>query len=191
MEFILILLLVAIVFCLCWLVDQAFTRLFRNQPQHKSGLSLRPSKRYGSVGIIIAFLGIAGILTGIHDGNTAMIVGSSILVVCGIGLVAYYLSTGIFYDEDSFVYTSFGKKEVTYHFRDIRTQKLYVITGGSLVVELHMADGGAISIQTTMNGTYPFLDAAFAAWCRQKGISPESCTFHDPENHLWVPQEEM
>ena len=41
-----------------------------------------------------------------------------------------------------------------------------------------------------MNGAYPFLDAAFSGWCRQKGIDADSCAFHDPANHLWFPAEE-
>ena len=132
---------------------------------------------------------LAPTYSGIADGSILLYGGIMILIV-GIGLCVYHLSFGIFYDEDAFVYTSFGKKETTYRYSDILTQKLYVITGGSLIVELHMADGKAVGIQTTMNGAYPFLDAAFAAWCRQKGIVPESCTFHAPENHLWFPQEE-
>ena len=65
-----------------------------------------------------------------------------------------------------------------------------MIQGGSIVVELHMADGSAVSIHTSMEGAYPFLDHAFNAWCRQTDQDPEDCTFHDPGNHLWFPNEE-
>ena len=168
-------LVAAVIFGLCYLLDRGFQKTFRNKTQHRSGLSVRLNKAYS--------------IAGVADGSILLYGGIMILIV-GIGLCVYHLSFGIFYDEDAFVYTSFGKKETTYRYSDILTQKLYVITGGSLIVELHMADGKAVGIQTTMNGAYPFLDAAFAAWCRQKGIVPESCTFHAPENHLWFPQEE-
>ena len=167
-----------------------FRSLFRSKAQHRSGMAVRANKRYGVFGVILSILGILAICVGVTDGPV-LIWGGIIVLLMGVSLAGYYLSFGIFYDEDAFVYTSFGTKETTYHYSDILTQKLYVITGGSLVVELHMQDGKAVSIQTTMNGAYPFLDAAFAAWCRQKGIAPESCTFHDPENHLWFPQEEV
>ena len=183
-------LVAAAVFGLCYLLDRGFQKAFRNKSQHRSGLSVRLNKAYSIAGVLLSVLGILAIMSGLAEGSILLYGGIMILVV-GIGLCIYHLSFGIFYDEDAFVYTSFGKKEITYHYSDILMQKLYVITGGSLVVELHMADGKAVSIQTTMNGAYPFLDAAFAAWCRQKGIDPESCTFHDPENHLWFPQEEV
>ena len=183
-------LVAAAVFGFCYLLDRGFQKAFRNKIQHRSGLSVRLNKAYSIAGVLLSVLGILAIMSGLAEGSILLYGGIMILVV-GIGLCIYHLSFGIFYDEDAFVYTSFGKKEITYHYSDILMQKLYVITGGSLVVELHMADGKAVSIQTTMNGAYPFLDAAFAAWCRQKGIDPESCTFHDPENHLWFPQEEV
>lgn len=183
-------LIAADVFGLCFLLDKGFQKAFRNKIQHRSGLSVRLNKAYSIAGVLLSVLGILAIMSGIVDGNILLYGGILILIV-GIGLCVYHLSFGVFYDEDAFVYTSFGKKETAYRYSDILAQKLYVITGGSLIVELHMADGNAVSIQTTMNGAYPFLDAAFAAWCRQKGIDPESCTFHDPENHLWFPQEEV
>ena len=181
---------IAAVFGLCYFLDKGFQKVFRSKAQHRSGLAVRLNKLYSIAGVLLSVLGVMAILSGISDGNILLYGGIMVLLV-GLGLSVYHLSFGIFYDEDAFVYTSFGTKETTYRYSDILTQKLYVITGGSLVVELHMQDGKAVSIQTTMNGAYPFLDAAFAAWCRQKGIAPESCTFHAPENHLWFPQEEV
>ena len=62
-----------------------------------------------------------------------------------------------------------------------------MVQGGSIVVELHMADGSTVSLQSTMEGVYPFLDAAFAAWFAQTGRDPEKCDFHDPSQSLWFP----
>ena len=177
-------------FGLCFLFDKGFQKFFRNKVQHRSGLSVRLNKAYSIIGLGLAVLGVCAIVTGVTN-EAALLYGGIFVLVLGLGLCIYYLSFGIFYDDDSFVSTSFGKGEVVYHFSDIGSQKLYVITGGSIVVELHMADGKAVSVHTTMNGAYSFLDAAFAGWCRQKGIQPKSCTFHDPANHLWFPSEEM
>ena len=66
-------------------------------------------------------------------------------------------------------------------------QKLYLIQGGSIVVALHMADGSAVSVQSSFDGVYPFLDTAFAGWCLQTGRDPQSCDFHDPSQSLWFP----
>lgn len=179
----------AATFGLCYLFDKGFQKLFRSKQQHRSGLSVRLNKMYSIIGVALCFLGICSIVTGVTDTKTLLYGGIAVLAL-GICLCVYHLSFGIFYDEDSFIFTGFGKKDLTYRYCDIRAQKLYVITGGSLVVELNLEDGKSISVQTTMNGAYPFLDAAFQGWCRQKGIDPATCTFHDPSNHLWFPTEE-
>lgn len=189
MNIIFVLLVAAVVFGLCFAIDKGFTKLFRSQAQHKSGLSVRLSRRYGSFGLIMGVLGLAALFAGL-DGSTVMIVCGCLLMVVGIGLVVYYMTFGIFYDGDSFILTTFGKKSTTYRYENIKAQQLYVVTGGSVVVELHMTDGRTVSLQSSMTGAYPFLDHAFAAWCRQRGIDPESCDFHDPDNSLWFPKVE-
>ena len=185
-----VIILVAVVtFGICYLFDKGFQKYFRNKKQHRSGLAVRLNKMYSIAGVLLSVLGVIAMVNGAVENNILLYGGLMVLLV-GVSLCIYHLSFGIFYDEDSFVYTAFGKKDITYRYRDILTQKLYVITGGSIVVELHMADGKAVSVQSNMNGAYPFLDAAFNGWCRQKGVEPESCQFHDPANHLWFPSED-
>lgn len=183
------LLVVALTFGVCYLLDKGYARLFRNKAQHRSGLQVRVSKRYASFGLILCVLGIVAVFTGL-SGENVLLIGGVLVLLIGVALAAYYLSFGIFYDADSFILTALGKGSRTYRFQDIQSQKLYLIQGGSIVVELHMADGSAVSVQSAMEGAYPFLDHAFAAWCRQTGKNPEDCTFHDPRNHLWFPTEE-
>ncbi len=186
---ILIVLVVALTFGICYALDKGYTRLFRGKAQHRTGLQVRVNKRYATFGLILCIIGILAVFTGI-GGETVLLVGGIIVCFIGCGLICRYLSFGIFYDADSFIMTTFPRGSRTYRFADIRHQKLYLIQGGSMVVELHMADGSAVSIQSAMEGVYPFLDHAFNAWCRQTGRDPESCTFHDPRNHLWFPGEE-
>ena len=126
------------------------------------------------------------ICVGVTDGPLLLWGGVTVLIV-GICLAVYYLSFGIFYDGETFLQSRFGKKDVVYYFKDIKGQKLYVIQGGSTLVELHMTDGHTVSLQSTMDGVYPFLDTAFAAWCLQTGRDPQSCDFHDPSQSLWFP----
>ena len=120
-----------------------------------------------------------------------LLIAGIIVLLMGAALCAYYLSFGIYYDGESFLYSAFGKKSLEYRYNQIRHQQLYVITGGNVVVELHMTDGNAVSIQTQMENAVDLLDTAFAGWCRQRGIDPESCDFHDRENSLWFPTEEV
>ena len=189
MEFIAILLAAAMIFGVCWLVDKGFAKAFRSKAQHRSGLAVRANKQYGVFGVVLIVLGILGICVGIAD-SWLLLCGAVVVLLMGAGLAAHYLSFGIFYDGESFLYSTFGKKSVTYEYREIREQKLYLVQGGNVIVELHMADGSAVSVQSTMDGIYPFLDTAFAGWCMQTGRDPQECDFYDPANHLWFPHEE-
>ena len=186
MTFFLILLIAAAVFGLCFAVDKAFSKLFRSKAQHRSGMAVRANKRYGLFGVILSVLGIMAVCVGISDGPV-LLWGGIVVLLMGAALAVYYLSFGVFYDGEIFLLSRFGKKEVTYRFSDIKGQKLYMVQGGNVIIELHMADGGTVSLQSTMDGVYPFLDTAFAAWCLQTGRDPQSCDFHDPSQSLWFP----
>lgn len=186
MEFLAILLIAALVFGICHLIDKSFIKAFRSKAQHRSGMAVRASKRYGVFGVILAALGILAVCVGITDG-AVLLIGGILVLLLGICLSVYYLSFGIFYDGESFLQSRFGKKDVTYRYQDIQGQKLYLVQGGNIIVELHMADGGVVSLQSAMEGIYPFLDTAFAGWCLQTGRDPQSCGFHDPSQSLWFP----
>ena len=186
MTFFLILLIAAAVFGLCFAVDKAFAKLFRSKAQHRSGMAVRANKRYGLFGVILSVLGIMAVCVGMTDGPV-LLWGGIVVLLMGAALAVYYLSFGVFYDGETFLLSRFGKKEVTYRFSDIKGQKLYMVQGGNVIIELHMADGGTVSLQSTMDGVYPFLDTAFAAWCMQTGRDPQSCDFHDPSQSLWFP----
>ena len=188
MQYIAILLIAAVVFGLCYLFDKGFEKAFRSKPQHKSGLAVRPNKRYAAFGAILIALGFAAIFA--SAGNMVLLVGGILILLMAAGLIVYYATFGIFYDEDSFLFTSFGKKSVEYRYEDIQAQQLYVVQGGSVIVELHMTDGNTVSVQSVMLGVYAFLDTAFAGWCRQKGLNSDDCKFYDPANSCWFPSVE-
>lgn len=186
MEVIPSLIIAAAVFGICFAVDKGFTKTFRSTAQHKSGLSVRLSKRYASFGLILLVVGLIALFMGLSE-DWVLAAGGGIVILMGIGLVVYYMTFGIFYDEDTFLLTTFGKRSKTYSHSDITAQMLYM-TANSTVIELHLSDGRAVQLQSTMTGVYPFLDSAFSGWCRQKGIDPASCEFHDPSNSLWFPK---
>ena len=182
-----VIIIVAVVFGLCYLVDKGFTRIFRGTQQHQSGKSVRLSKRYGSIGIIMAALGTAAAFMGGNEKDWLLMGGGIVLVLGGIALVVYYMSFGVYYDDETFLISSFGKSSVAYHYRDIRCQQLYAATG-NVVVELHMTDGKHFQVHTGMSGMYPFVDHAFNAWLRQTGRTVEDCPWYDPDNSCWFPE---
>lgn len=189
MQYFAVLIIAALVFGVCFLFDKAFEKAFRNKAQHKSGLAVRLPKRYAAFGAILIALGFAALFTGLGS-STLLLVGGIVVIALGLGLVVYYATFGIFYDADSFILTTFGKKSTEYRYQDIQGQQLYLIQGGSVVVELHMKDRRSVSLQSTMEGAYAFLDVAFAGWCRQTHRKAEDCAFYDPSQHCWFPSME-
>lgn len=170
-------------FLLCWLLDKGFQKAFRSAPQHLSGKSVRLNKFYGLAGLLMAVLGVAALLAG---GEMLLSAGGILLIVVGICLMAYYMGFGVFYDDESFLVMSVLKKRREYRFGQIQAQQLYR-NGSNILIELFLADGTSVQLQSSMTGVYPFLDAAFAGWCRQRGVTPEECDFHDPDNSCWFP----
>lgn len=188
-ELIAVVILAALVFGVCFLVDRGFTKLFRSQSQHRSGTAVRLNKRYGSIGILVGVIGVAGLFSGLSQG-WVLIAGGCVLLLTGVALVVYYMSFGVFYDEESLLFTSFGRRSSTYRYQDIVGQQLYNNAGNTLI-ELHMADGRTIPLQSTMTGVYAFMDTAFSGWLLQTGRTKETCGFYDPENSCWFPPVEV
>lgn len=180
-----VILVVAGTFLLCWLCDKGFTKLFRNKPQHKNGAQLRLNKHYATGGLLLCVLGCVSVMTGFSQG-ALLLIGGIILLLMGIALIVYYISFGIYYDEDSFVFSTFGKQTVTYYYRDIQAQQLYQVYNKT-VIELHLRDGKAVQLHANMKGVYPFMDKAFYGWMRQKALKKEDCPFYDPDNSCWFP----
>ena len=186
MKFLFILIVAALVFGMCFLVDLIFKKLFRNTDQHKSGKSVRLSKRFATFGLLMVVLSVAAVFAWLKGSEVILAVGGGIIFVVGVGLIVYYLSFGIYYDDDQFHLSTFGRKSRTYDYEDIVGQRLYTASG-NVVVELHMKDGSTVALQTMMEGAFPFLDEAFYGWCRQTEHDPENCDFHDPSKSLWFP----
>ena len=78
-----ILVIAAVVFGICFVIDKLFTKVFRSKQQHASGLAVRCSKKYGSIGLLIGILGIAAIFAG----GTLMLVCGILLILCSAALV--------------------------------------------------------------------------------------------------------
>lgn len=190
MDILLILIVGAATFGVCFLVDKGVSGIFRGKPQHRTGMSVRLSQHYGGGGLLLALLGMAAVFQGWGSSKIMLFCGCFVALL-GIALIVYYVSFGVYYDKDSFILTTFGKKSTTYAYGDIRAQKLYRLTGGSILIELYLNDGRTVSLQSNMKGLYPFLDTAFAGWCRQTDTDPAACPFHDPANSCWFPSEEV
>ena len=79
--YIALIILVGLIFGVCWLIDKGFTKTFRGQVQHATGKAVRLNKKYGSMGLIVAILGIAGIFSGIDSGSWLLLAGGGLLAL--------------------------------------------------------------------------------------------------------------
>ena len=167
--------------------DKGLTRRFRSREQHHSGTAVRLKKHYGILSLAMMILGVLGVLPFFFDGNVILLLGGLLVAPGGAVLGIYYLTHGIFYDNDTFLSTTFGNRSVTYRYADIRAQKLYEIQGGTLLVELHMENGKTVSVQTSMEGAPSFLDKAAHARMRQLGLNSHECAWFDETKGQWIP----
>ncbi|MBR2047396.1 MAG: hypothetical protein IJ960_02235 [Oscillospiraceae bacterium] len=180
-------LVIALSFCGMYLLDKGITKIFRSQAQHHSGTAVRLKKAYGVAAVALTVLAVLSFVQYITAGEVVMLLAGIMLVAMGGGLGVYYLTHGIFYDDESFLYTTMGSKGRTYRYGQIRGQKLYVLQGGSYLVELYMDDNTTVSVQTSMEGAYAFLDKACHARFRQLGINSFECDWFDSDNSCWFP----
>ena len=181
------LLVAAATFGVMFLLDRGLTKLLRSRTQHRSGTAVRLKKHFGILSLALMILGALGVINGLLEWNLTLLLGGAVILPGGAVLGIYYLTHGIFYDDDSFLYVSFGNRYREYRYADIKAQKLYEIQGGSLLVELHMTDGSAVSVQGTMEGAPAFLDKAAHARMRQLGLNSHECDWFDEDKGQWFP----
>ena len=182
------LLVIAATFGVMFALDKGLTKLFRSRDQHRSGTAVRLKKHYGILSLALMALGLLGIVTYFTDKSLTLLLGGVLILPGGALLGLYYLTHGIFYDDESFLYVSFGNNAREYRYADIVGQKLYEIQGGSLLVELYMTDGKTVSVQGTMEGAPSFLDKAAHARMRQLGLNSHECEWFDESQGRWFPE---
>ena len=184
-EFFLLAALAGCVFGVCFLADLLFRKLFRSGSQYRTGKSVRMNRHVGGAGVALLAFGLVAMVFGIGEGWFVIAAGA-ILVLTGLGLTVYYMSFGVYYGEDDFLLCTFGKRKKVYRYEQIKAQQLYISSGG-VIIELFMDDGRSVQLQPGMSGVETFMDAAFLAWLRQRGMEVEACGFYDPENNCWFP----
>lgn len=180
-------LVAALTFGALFLIDKGFAKVFRSKAQHQSGHSVRLKKSYGIAAVLLGIVAVLCLIQFVAAKMPMMLVCGVLIGALSIGIGGYYLTHGIFYDGESFLYTNFGRNGTAYRYADITGQKLYRLQGGSLLVELYMADGRTVSVQTAMPGAYDFLDKAAHARFRQLGQNSAEYDWFNEDNSCWFP----
>ena len=186
MQYVLYLLLIAVMFGLVALCDFLLKKLvFRNRQQYDNAVRM---PRYSFIlGILLTVFALVGVLYIPMQEELFLWLGCWLVLVIGAYLLVNFFWTGIFYDDTGFTYRVFPRKGKTYRYGDITGQRTFVAKSGwnsNLYV-----DGDEVQLYAAMQGLSNFLNKAFYAWCREKDIDPNDVE-NDPHNLIFFPEPE-
>ena len=185
MKYVLLLLLCAVVFLACFLIDKLFALIFPKSKTEKSGNVVRLPRRNAIAGVLLIFVPLTVLLFFIPEGgDTLMTVGCVIAIVLGVILLVNYLSFAIYYDDEGFVYKDLRRKKTSYHYSQIRGQRSVMTRSG--VNSILFVANDEINIYSTMQNLNAFLNKAFYKWCEVKQIDPASVE-NNPRMFTWFP----
>ena len=187
MQYVLYILLIAVIFGLVALVDFLLKKLFPKEGAMKSGKAVRMPRYSAILGIIMTGLGFVALLFLPLEGENFLMLGCVLVLVMGGYLVINYARFGIFYDEEQFTYRTLTRRAKTYRYSDIQGQRSFVAKSG-LNTMLYAA-GDEIRLYSAMQGMGDFLNKAFYRWCDQTGVDPDSVE-NDPAMLLFFPDPE-
>lgn len=181
MEYVAYFLLIAIVFGLVALVDFLLKKLLRRPV----GKAVRLPRYSFILGILLSVLPVFALLYLPLDREPYLKGGLAVVLVIGLFLLANFFSTAVVYDETGFTYRTLLTKSKSYRYSDITAQRSFLARSG-IHVSLY-ANGDEIQLYQAMQGLDSFLHTAFFAWCRERGIDPDTVDY-DPRVFRYFPE---
>jgi len=181
MQYVLYVLLIAVLFGLVALCDLLLKKLFRVKTADHA---VRMPRYSIILGLLMSMFGLVAVLYIPMDTERFLWLGSWVVLAIGVYLLLNFFWTGIFYDDDGFTYRVFPRKGKTYRYKDITGQRTFVAKSGwnsNLYV-----NGEEVQLYAAMQGLSDFLNKAFFAWCRENGIDPDTVE-NDPHNLIFFP----
>ena len=152
-KYVFVLIVCAVVFLVCFLIDSLLKLLFPKSRLEKSKQVVRPPRRSAVIGVILTF-------------------GSSVAVIFGVILLCTYFSFVIYYDDEGFLYKAWGHGKQEFRYSQIRGQRSLLTRGG--VNTILFVGKEEINLYSAMQNLNAFLSKAFFKWCAAKGIDPDS-----------------
>lgn len=171
--YILMLIVCAAVFLVCFLIDTLLKVIFPKSKLEKSKQAVRPPRRSAVIGVILAFLGLAVVVRiAPKEHDTLLLIGAIGAMVIGAVLLCTYFSVVIYYDDEGFLYKAWGHGKQEFHYSQIKGQRSLLTRGGVNTI-LFVGDA-EINLYGAMQNLNAFLSKAFFKWCQVKGIDPDS-----------------
>ena len=182
-----IIIICAVVFLLCFLVDTLLKALRPKSGLGKGVKFVRMPRRSFLFGMILLLFPVVAILFWLPKDEKLLRVGCGVIFAMGILLLYYFFSFSIRYDDTAFEYRDLRHKRTRFTYDQIRGQRSVTTRSGVQTV-LFVADD-SLMLSEAMQGVNEFLSTAFFKWCAIKGIDPDSIennphmltSFPDPE----------
>lgn len=173
MQYVYLLIIAALVFGLCFLIDFLFKKLFPKSKLEGSKRVVRMPRRSAIWGLILTLFPVVVLLFWLPpEGDTALTIGCVVAILFGLVLLVQYFSFGIWYDEETFLFKDLRRGRRTYHYSQIKGQQS-LMTRSGIQATIFVGED-VIEVSSAMQGLPDFLDKAFYRWCAAKGIDPDS-----------------
>ena len=170
-KYVFVLIVCAVVFLVCFLIDSLLKLLFPKSRLEKSKQVVRPPRRSAVIGVILTFAGAAMLVKLLPEkGDLLFILGSIVAVIFGVILLCTYFSFVIYYDDEGFLYKAWGHGKQEFRYSQIRGQRSLLTRGG--VNTILFVGEEEINLYSAMQNLNAFLSKAFFKWCAAKGIDP-------------------
>lgn len=172
-KYLFVLILCAVVFLCCFLIDLLLRVIFPKSDREKSKKTVRPPRRSAVIGIILTFAGTAMLVKLLPEPTDVLfLIGSIVAVIFGVILLCTYFSVVIYYDEEGFLYKAWGHGKKEFRYSQIRGQRSLLTRGGVNTI-LFVGDE-EINLYSAMQNLNAFLNKAFFKWCEAKNLDPDS-----------------
>ena len=159
-KYVFVLIVCAVVFLVCFLIDSLLKLLFPKSRLEKSKQVVRPPRRSAVIGVILTFAGAAMLVKLLPEkGDLLFILGSIVAVIFGVILLCTYFSFVIYYDDEGFLYKAWGHGKQEFRYSQIRGQRSLLTRGG--VNTILFVGKEEINLYSAMQNLNAFLSKAF------------------------------
>lgn len=170
MKYVLILIIMAVVFGLCFLVDLLCKRIAAKRPKPQK--VVRQPRRQLIFGVLMAFFAVAAAVGYFELLSWGLRIGLLIVLLMGGFLLTHYFAFGIWYDDEGFLYRDLTHRTRRYTYDQITGQSSFHTRAG--ITSTLFVGEDDISLSQSMVGLKDFLAKAFSRWCEAKGIDPDT-----------------
>lgn len=169
-KYIFVLIVCAVVFLICFLIDTLFKVIFPKSKLEKSKQVVRPPRKSAVAGVILTFAGVAVLIKNLAGTpDTLFLIGSIVAIIFGVILLCTYFSVVIYFDDEGFLYKAWGHGKKEFRYSQIRGQRSLLTRGGVNTI-LFVGDE-EINLYSAMQNLNAFLSKAFSM-VRRKGHRP-------------------